>query len=166
MDTRGGMDIPIITVVLIAFTIILAGAFLYWSTTYTKNLTENAEEDSDALRTTDDVQMKIHDIQLDPLFTSDLVVTLENTGKVMIEEVIGKVTLADGTILTDTFPKSVDYPSESLNLNFFEVKQFKIFFGSRDLRTYTRVEITPLVKDNQNNLKPVGAATKEWIPQP
>ena len=165
MQKKEGMDVPVVTVILIAVTIILTGTLLYWSGIYTRNLTENTEEDKTNLLNAYDVNMKILNVQFDPYFTSDIIITLENTGKRVIERIMARVTMADGTIYSDTFPNKIEYPSESLDLKFFEVKQFKIFFGSQSLSHYAKIELIPLVKNEGDNLRPVEPAAKEWTPK-
>ena len=161
MQRRGGLDVLVITVLLIAITLVFAGAFFYWGNFYTQQITQETNEDTQTINDVEHVNIAIRNVQFDPLFSSDLIVTLENMGNIPIQKAIVTVTLADGTVFTDTFPKKEEYSSEVLNLQFFEVKQFTVFFESHDLSTYTTLRLVPLV-DGGGNLRPVGVASKEW----
>ena len=162
MQKKGGLDIVIITVLLVLIAAVLAVAFFRWGGTYTQELTENAEENNgEAADAVVNSKIRIKDVSFTN-FKSELKITLENQGKLPIETVIVKVTLDDGSVYSDFFPNRVEYPSGSLDLAFFNVKQFTVFFQEvQDITNYEKIEIIPTVRLENGNLEQVASAAQE-----
>lgn len=141
------------TVILIGVAIAIMAAFVYWGGRFTQEITEEVESDEDVAESVENSKIKISEVNIDPLHESDMYVTIENKGMLVVEKVRVKV-YTDGDVYSDTFPKDIEYESGLLDLKFFEVKTFTVYFdGGKDLSEYTKIEVIPTVRLEDGSLK-------------
>lgn len=163
MSINEGRNIITTTIILIAVSIALLMGIIYWSGVYTKKITQDAERiEGNLPENVENSKIKIKDVAIDQIHKSDMYVTIENEGMLSIEKVKVSV-FKNNKVYTDNFPKKIDYPAEMLNLGFFKVARFAVFFDNvNDLTNYTKIEFIPTFRLSDGSLKQIDSAKEVW----
>ncbi len=158
MEKRFGWDSIIVNALLILFAVSLAVGLFYWINNYTQTLPNVEETTEENVESVENTKIKIQDVETTG-FNSELKLTLENQGKLAVEQATVRVIMKNGDVHSELFPKKIEYPSGFFDLKFFQVKQFTVFFDDNiDISDYKEIEIFPVVRLEDGSLKRVDSA--------
>ncbi len=155
---KRGMSTVIITVILIAFTIILVTGFYMWGTRFSEDIVSGADDESKQnLYALQNVKIKINSVKLPSVANSQqFEINIENLGKAILIGVI--VRLTEGTTIKTEQSEFDDEVSQ------FESYAFKKVFRDCNsnseckqnclpdiciIKDYDKIEVIPIIK-NEN----------------
>ena len=162
MQKRGKLGSFGSSFIIILLSILLIGGLAFMASNYTKKATSDAEKDVLVGEGFEDSKITIIDVNIDDLHNSDMVVKIENNGRLVVERLYVEV-MVNGREYKGGFPKDIEYSNGLLGLDFFQVGEFTVFFDDVDLSNYSKIMITPSVRLEDCNIKLIEAAVEEYF---